>query len=126
VDFSPFDIQRLKSPTAWLNDVCINDCAALLQFHLGGSQSDRIAIISTLAISTLDDGALWRVTRRSIFWRKSRWLVPIHRTVPYKHWVLGTIDFTHREVGLFDSLADESLWELDVQVHGCHLHHKFY
>ena len=78
VDFSQSDIQRLKSPTAWLNDICINDGAALLQSYLGGSQSDTIAIISSLVISTLGDGALWRVTYRSAFWRKSRWLVPIH------------------------------------------------
>ena len=126
VDFSPSDIQRLKSPTAWLNDVCINDGAALLQSHLGSSHFDRIAIISSLAIPTLNDDTLWRVTRRSAFWQKSCWLVPIHRTAPYKHWVLGIIDFTHQEVGLFDSLADESLWELDIQVRVCHLHHKSY
>jgi len=126
VDFSQSDIQRLKSPTAWLNDICINDGAALLQSYLGGSQSDTIAIISSLVISTLGDGALWRVTYRSAFWRKSRWLVPIHRTTPSEHWVLGIIDFTRQEVGLFDSLADESLWELDIQVRVCHLHHKSY
>ena len=114
--FAPSDIQRFKSPTAWLNDVCINDGAALLQSHLGNSQSDGIAILSTLATSTLDDGALWRLSRRSNFWQKSRWLVPIHRTTPYEHWVLGVMDFTTREIGFFDSLANESLWEHDVQV----------
>jgi Ulp1 family protease len=126
VDFSPSDIQRLKSPMEWLNNICINNGTALLQSHLGGSQSDMIVIISSLVISTLDDGALWRVALCSAFQQKSHWLVPIHRTTPEEHWVLGIIDFTHQEVGLFDSLADESLCKLNIQVWVCHLHHKSY
>jgi Ulp1 protease family, C-terminal catalytic domain len=124
--FSASDIRRFKSPTAWLNDVCINDGAALLQWHLGGSNSDGIAIISTHAISTLDDGALWRLSRHSIFWQKSRWLVPIHHTTPSEHWVLGIMDFTSRKIGFFDSLADESLWGHDVQVRSWQLCHTIH
>ena len=96
--------------------MCINDGAALLRSHLGASQSHQIAIISTLALPTLEDGSLWRLVRRSTFWQKTLWLVPIHRTTPYEHWVLGIIDFTHQEIRYFDSIADKSLWKQDIQV----------
>jgi Ulp1 family protease len=126
IDFSPSDIQRFASPTAWLNDVCINNGAILLLLHFNLVQSDKIAIISTLALSTLDDGALWRLLRRSSFWQKNIWLVPIHRTAPYKHWVLSIVDFTHQEIKYFDSLADMNLWKEDVQVQSRYLHHWIY
>lgn len=106
--------------------MCINDGAALLLSHLNPTQSEKIAIISTLALSTLDDGALWRLLRRSAFWRKNMWLVPIHRMAPYEHWVLGIVDFTHQEIKYFDSLADKSLWKEDVQVRSKYLHHRIY
>jgi Ulp1 family protease len=116
IDLSPSDIQRFASPTAWLNDVCINDGAILLLSHLNPTQSEKIAIISTLALSTLDDSALWRLSQRSAFWRKTVWLVPIHRKAPYEHWVLGIVDFACQEIRYFDSLADMSLWKEDVKV----------
>ena len=126
IDFSPSDIQRFASPTVWLNDVCVNDGAALLQSHLSATQSDQITIISTLALPTLDDGTLWRTTWRSAYWQKNLWIIPIHRAAPYEHWVLGIVDFTHQEIRYFDSIADESLWKQDVQVRDYYLHHRTY
>ena len=96
--------------------MCVNDGAILLQSHLSATQSNHIAIISTLALPTLEDGALWRLARRSAFWQKNLWLIPIHRTVPYEHWVLGIADMTRQEIRYFDSIADENLWEQDIQV----------
>jgi len=106
--------------------VCINNGAILLLLHFNPVQSDKIAIISTLALSTLDDGALWQLLRRSSFWQKNIWLVPIHRTAPYKHWVLSIVDFTHQELKYFDSIADMNLWKEDVQVQSRYLHHWIY
>ena len=116
ISFSPSDIERFASPMAWLNDVCINDSAILLLSHLNPTQSKNIAIISTLALSGLDDGALWRLVWHSSFWQKNLWLVPINCTEPYEHWVLSIVDFTHQEIKYFDSLADINLWEEDIQV----------
>ena len=116
IDFQLSDIQRFVSPTAWLNDVCINDGAKLLQLHLNTSQSDMVAIISTLALPTLEDGALWRTTQHSVYWERNVWIVPIHRFAPYEHWVLGVVNFVRGEIAVFDSLADQSLWERDVEV----------
>ena len=76
-------------------------------------------IILTHAISTLDDRTL-------IFWQKSHWLVPIHCTTPSEHWVLGVMDFTSWKIGFFDSLANESLWEHDVQVWSWQLCHTIH
>jgi Ulp1 family protease len=67
---------------------------------------------------------LWRTVRRSVYWEKPLWLVPIHRTAPYEHWVLGVVDFARQEIGFFDSIADQSLWEQDVQVGGSSLYHE--
>jgi hypothetical protein len=114
--FEPSDLRRFASPTAWLNDICINDGTILLQLHFNTPQSKNIAIISTLALPTLEDGAMWRLARRSAYWEKPLWLFPIRCTTPYEHWVLGVMDFTRREIGFFDSIADESLWKQDVQV----------
>jgi hypothetical protein len=118
IDFEPSDIQRFASPTEWLNDVCINDGAILLQLHLNTSQSDMIAIISTLALPTLKDDSLWRIARHSTYWERNLWIVPIHRYAPYEHWVLGVVNFVRGEIAVFDSLADQSLWERDVEVGG--------
>jgi len=98
IDFGSSDIQRFATPTAWLNDVCINDGVAILQLYFSGPLSDSITIISTLALPTLEDDALWRTVRCSIYWEKPLWLVPIHRTAPYEHWVLGIVDFTRQEI----------------------------
>jgi Ulp1 family protease len=118
IDFELSDIQRFASPTEWLNDVCINDGAILLQLHLNTSQSDMIAIISTLALPTLKDDSLWRIARHSTYWERNLWIVPIHRYAPYEHWVLGVVNFVRGEIAVFDSLADQSLWERDVEVGG--------
>jgi hypothetical protein len=118
IDFEPSDIQRFASPTEWLNDVCINDGAILLQLHLNTSQSDMIAIISTLALPTLKDDSLWRIARHSTYWERDLWIVPIHRYAPYEHCLLGVVNFVRGEIAIFDSLADQSLWERDVEVGG--------
>jgi len=75
-----------------------------------------VAIISTLALPTLEDSALWRIARHSTYWERNLWIVPIHRYTPYEHWVLGVVNFVRGEIAVFDSLADQSLWERDVEV----------
>jgi hypothetical protein len=124
VDFRPSDIARFENPTAQLNDVCMNDSATLLQSHFNTPYSDVIAIISTLALPTSEDGYLWRIARHSMYWEKDLWLVPLHRTAPYEHWVLCVLDFPRRQIGHFDSLADQSLWEQDVKVGCCYLYQR--
>jgi ligand-binding SRPBCC domain-containing protein len=101
VQFNDEDIARLKSPTARLNDICINGGAVLLQGLLSGpsnpssTHSQRCAILSTFDLPRvrykLSDHDLWRhLSRNSSYWLHDIWIIPIHRAHPVEHWVLAT------------------------------------
>ena len=119
--FMPEDVVILANPTGCLNDMCINGCIRLLLSLIKPSDSDHFAIFSTHDLLRIQhdacDDSLWRGTRHTMFWSKDTWIIPIHRSSsPVGHWVLCIADFPHRELRLFDSLAEEKRWPADVQV----------
>lgn len=113
--FDAKDISCLSSPTAHLNDVCINSCAALLysQFKL---PTVDCAILSTYDLtrirSNLPDEIIWRNTSWTSYWEKNVWILPIQRPSGIGHWVACIIYFQTKEIHLFDSLAGS--WECDI------------
>jgi len=126
IQFDPSDIARLKSPTAWLNDTCINGGAALLQWFFsspgypGFESSRRCALLSTFDLPRVrykaDDDQLWRHISRTLYWQKDVWIVPIHRTNPHEHWVLCVASLRTYELFLFDSLGSKRQWRRDTKV----------
>ncbi|KIM68029.1 hypothetical protein SCLCIDRAFT_20492 [Scleroderma citrinum Foug A] len=50
-----------------------------------------------------------------MFWTKDTWILPIHRPSPVGHWVLCITHLPHRELCLFDSLAEEKGWPADIE-----------
>lgn len=119
--FDDVDIQRLSVSTACLNDVCINDGAALLQRRFASLHPHvtSYAILSTHDIprirSTCHDSELWRFVSPTEYWDKPGWIIPIHRVNP-DHWVLCIIIPGQRQLFLFDSFAEQQPWERDVKV----------
>ncbi|KAH6907830.1 hypothetical protein BKA70DRAFT_1104358 [Coprinopsis sp. MPI-PUGE-AT-0042] len=120
----PVDIATLRDPTARLNDVCMNSGAALIKSLLSASPAtsrpaSSCCIFSTFDLLTVRDGtlsdAVWRRTRVLEYWAKSVWILPIHRTHPYEHWVLACIQLRTGRIYLFDSLAETSHWLQDIQ-----------
>lgn len=116
--FDPKDIACLSSPTACLNDVCINGCAALLYSELKLPTVD-CAILSTYDLPRIRcnaaDERIWRNISWTSYWEKNVWIVPIHRPSGVGHWVICIIYFQTKELHLFDSLADQEPWENDVK-----------
>ena len=117
-----FDVDtlaRLSGPLR-LNDACINDCALLLRCLFDGPHSEQCAIISTHALAehrnTSDNDRIWRVTKVSRFWSKTKWIIPIHRPAVPEHWVLCVVDTASQHIDFFDSLAEVDKWLPDVNV----------
>lgn len=116
----------LGSPTALLNDVCLNTGAARLQaiFSLPGLRTTRpslrCAIFSTFDLlsvrykSTPDQ--IWRRTYRTGYWEKDIWILPIHRKSPSPHWVLAVIYLHTSEIFLFDSFSCRQPWKRETKV----------
>jgi Ulp1 family protease len=117
------DLHRFHSDKM-LNDVCINGGAALLQDYFAliddtAAYSRRCAILSTHELPHVRyqalDNDLWRNIRRTIYWEKDVWILPIHRPRAL-HWVLGVVYVRENRILLFDSLAEERPWRADIQV----------
>jgi hypothetical protein len=122
-DFEARDIAILTSTTARLNDVCINGCAVVLYRYissLDATHAQRCAILSTFELVRIRNNAadanIWRNIRHTLYWLKSTWILPIHRTKPVGHWVLAVIYTDTNEVHLFDSLAGRRAWQHDINV----------
>ncbi|KAF7979480.1 hypothetical protein HWV62_42311 [Athelia sp. TMB] len=84
ISYEASDIARFVSPTALLNDECINGAALLLQSHfIREFGSSDVAILSTHDLVRVRYGAsdedLWRNTKRSQYWTKDTWILPIHQ-----------------------------------------------
>jgi len=118
-DFLTNDLKILESPTS-LNDTCLNGCANILQETYPSELSCRCAILSTHDLVRIrynvDDDNLWRSFKRTSYWLKEVWILPIHRTGPPGHWVLAIIYLRTHDIHLFDSFADQNGWEQDVKV----------
>ncbi|KAG2139317.1 hypothetical protein DEU56DRAFT_735682 [Suillus clintonianus] len=114
--FEPRDISFLASPTAYLNDVCINGCAVLLQIDI---PNPTVAIFSTHDLPRIRynaaDDILWRNTSWTRYWEKDVWVIPIHRPTSVGHWVVCIIYLSRKEIHLFDSLAERKPWKHDLK-----------
>ncbi|KAG2125734.1 hypothetical protein DEU56DRAFT_873029 [Suillus clintonianus] len=114
--FEPRDIGFLARPTAFLNDVCINGCAVLLQKDMPNS---AVAVFSTYDLPRIRynaaDDRLWRNTSWTRYWEKDVWVLPIHRPSDVGHWVVCIIYLSRKELHLFDSLAERRPWKQDVK-----------
>ena len=118
ITFERPDIAMLASPTSCINDVCINGCIPLLFAALGVPEEHPYAVFSTFDLPRAnrdDDDHLWRVTQHTKFWTKDIWIIPIHRPSS-QHWVLCLAQITDHELRLFDSLAEQKPWHVDVDV----------
>ncbi|KAJ3558744.1 hypothetical protein NM688_g740 [Phlebia brevispora] len=116
VCFSPSDLARLADPHAQLNDICIDDCAALLREVFGNVQQ-ACAVFTTFEVSSLRRGAhdtLSRSARRNRYWERDIWLLPLYQE-DRKHWTLAVLIRSQRAIYQFDSFADETFWRQDVQ-----------
>ncbi|KAJ3553783.1 hypothetical protein NM688_g3435 [Phlebia brevispora] len=108
VYFSPSDIARLADPHAWLNDVCIDDCASLLR-EAFGNVGQACAVFTTFEVSYLRCGAYGRLSRsarRNRYWERDIWLLPLYQE-NRKHWTLAVLVCSQRTIYHFDSFADE-------------------
>jgi Ulp1 protease family, C-terminal catalytic domain len=126
VHFDPKDIDILLSPTARLNNVCMNSGSALLQSWFSSPtmpssiSSAQCAILSTYDIVRIrynaSDEDLWRNIHKTSYWLRDIWVLPIHRVSPVEHWVLCVIYLRSHELFVFDSFAARRPWRQDVKV----------
>ena len=118
--FTPEDVAILANPTDCLNDVCINGCIHLLFSSIKPPNAECFAVFLTHDLPHIQynasDESLWRGTHHMRFWTKDTWILPVHRPSPVGHWVLCIAFLCHRELCLFDSLAEEKGWPANVQV----------
>ncbi|KAJ8515558.1 hypothetical protein ONZ45_g7029 [Pleurotus djamor] len=112
------DIQALKGRMSWLNQTCINSCAALLQNTYG--KDSEFAIFDTYALVLIKEGATDETLRRKFshtqFWSKNKWIIPIHRPQPDSHWVLCVADLLRKRYSVFDSFGSPVRWAEDLEV----------
>jgi hypothetical protein len=112
--FEVKELEILRSPTAWLNDGCVNTGAALLQSLLQPAQSS-CTIFSTFLLTLIEQNRsnedLWRNTHQTSYWRSDLWVIPIHRP---DHWVLCLVYPRIHQMLLFDSFATRTPWKTDV------------
>jgi len=101
----------------------LNGGAAVLYRYISSldpTRTDHCAILSTFDLvrirGDVSDERLWRHIRLTLYWLKSIWILPIHRTQPAGHWVLAIIHTTTQTIHLFDSLASRQAWPDDVEV----------
>ncbi|KAH7905288.1 hypothetical protein BJ138DRAFT_1017919 [Hygrophoropsis aurantiaca] len=119
ITFEPRELAILASPTARLNDGCINGCAQLLQRTFVSAHAERCAVLSSHDLLRIhynaSDEVLWKGTYRTDYWLKDIWIIPVHRPAPVRHWVLCIVSRTTRELFLFDSFAERQQWRSDVK-----------
>lgn len=117
--FEPKDIALLASPTACLNDTCINGCAVLLFSKLKSVVTGRCALLTSHDLPRIrynaSDDILWRNVSYTRYWEKDIWILPIHRPSNIGHWVLCVVRLSSKELHLFDSLAEKKPWKNDVK-----------
>lgn len=122
--FEPNEQCILTTPTALLNDVCLNGMASFLKFQYGGTfdsrySADRCALFSTHDLVRIrynaSDENIWRNISPTEYWNKDIWIIPIHRPQQC-HWVLCVAYLQHGEFILFDSFGDHRPWKKDIKV----------
>ncbi|KAG1859382.1 hypothetical protein DFJ58DRAFT_840241 [Suillus subalutaceus] len=119
LEFDPKEIGILSSPTACLNDTCINNCTILLWCSQLNTSAARCAILSTHDLPRIrynaPDDNIWRHTMWIRYWEKDIWVLPIHRPSGIGHWVMCVIQLSTKELYLFDSMGDRTPWQSDVK-----------
>lgn len=114
------DIALLASPTACLNDTCINRCTVLLFSKLKSVVTGHCTLLTSYDLPRIrynaSDDILWRNISYTCYWEKDIWILPIHRPSNIGHWVLCVIRFSSKELHLFDSLAEKKPWKNDIKV----------
>ncbi|KAG1727949.1 uncharacterized protein EDB91DRAFT_1239464 [Suillus paluster] len=114
------DITLLASPTACLNDTCINGCTILQFSKLKSVVTGHCASLTTHDLPRIrynaSDDILWRNISYTCYWEKDIWILPIHCPSNIGHWVLCVIRLSSKELHLFDSLAERKPWKNDVKL----------
>lgn len=123
--FDRREMSIMRSPSERLNDSCLNGIATVLRHQfcqstsLTWQASQRCALFNTHHLPMMryhvPDSELWRRTKRTQYWARDIWILPIHRRGS-EHWVLCTVSLATRELFLFDSLAACSPWKCEVKV----------
>lgn len=121
----PGDLDRLRQPTRWLNNICLNGVArALLDLYRDPTTSTsahaaRCAVLSTLDLHQVQyntsDAVMWHHLSPTKYWEKPIWLVPIHRRAQ-SHWVLAVVSVPDTTLYFFDSFSDRERWDADLKV----------
>ncbi|KAG6914810.1 hypothetical protein DXG01_015200 [Tephrocybe rancida] len=124
VIFNTRELNMMNSPTARINDGCINGIRSLLMDRFSESTrtmstySRQCALFSTHDLPRLrynaSDAEIWRRTRHMEYWTRPVWILPIFRTCS-EHWVMSTIIPTTGEIYLFDSFGEKQPWKVEVQ-----------
>ncbi|KAJ8474908.1 hypothetical protein ONZ45_g15793 [Pleurotus djamor] len=120
-------IQLLAQPTAWLDDVCINGCARMIQSLYSDpslpsyyAAASRTALFSTHDLVRLrgnaSDEVLWKHVAPLNYWDKTVWVFPIHRPSPESHWVLCVAYPYQQRIHMMDSFAAKTSWCRDIEV----------
>ncbi|KAI0710611.1 hypothetical protein C8Q76DRAFT_624385 [Earliella scabrosa] len=122
IHFAPADVERLRNPSSWLNDDCINGCIQLLLRYFGGAATTHgnPAFISSFAMSQqrsnkATDESYWRNYHTSRFWEKDMWVFPIHQPAK-QHWEVAVVYFQTRRIAYFDSFGDKNSWKNEIKL----------
>ncbi|KAF7301143.1 hypothetical protein MIND_00678700 [Mycena indigotica] len=123
------DLARLKGPTQWLNNFCINGVAtAIMKTLLTPEDLSRSALLDTLDLHRVqygsDDAVLWHHLAPTEYWCKPLWLIPVHRR-SQQHWVLAVVSVEEKLVFFYDSFAEVEGWEADFKDISTLLSHMF-
>ncbi|KAF9031576.1 hypothetical protein BJ165DRAFT_1358214 [Panaeolus papilionaceus] len=119
------DLQILKSHSDLLNDVCLNGCAEIIQRSLNNSSAATEALNAqqSLQLTGSDtnkelEQALWKNSKRTSYWSKEAWILPIHRPGldgNTGHWVLCVAYPRKETIYLYDSFAERRPWETEAK-----------
>ncbi|KAI0059012.1 hypothetical protein BV25DRAFT_1809822 [Artomyces pyxidatus] len=108
------DIKRLHSNTQWINSEVLNSCALLLYEVCDRPSREDCAIFNSYDFNLIKHNTVesdyWRRVKRTEFWQRRTWLIPIHHE---DHWLLCTVRLDKRSILYFDSFGAPGLapWE---------------
>ncbi|KAK1222720.1 hypothetical protein PQX77_014425 [Marasmius sp. AFHP31] len=120
--FQVAQYQRLDGAECWLDDECINGCAALLQKNFGDPAVD-CAVLSTFIVpevlkNNMRTETAWRNSYRTEYWARPIWIIPIHDGEEH-HWGLAVVRVAKEEIHIFDSFGSQEFiakWVPRIQV----------
>ncbi|KAF9053459.1 hypothetical protein BJ165DRAFT_1339824 [Panaeolus papilionaceus] len=125
--FEARDLQIMHSSSDLLNDVCLNGCAHLLHLHYANDHrttehAAQCAMFTTYDLSSSNaelDSMLWKNSKRTQFWLKEVWILPIHRPAGQNcdgHWVLCVAYPQQGRLYLYDSFAERNSWDTEAKA----------